>query len=232
MQQLSAGYDSRYVRSVRAAIRKRIMRIQTHLSRAHAGSAAAVPSHPRRRRHSAASSSSDSIEERWDEQYQQMYYLNTATGESGWTREEVEAMAAGTATGSSSATSATGTTSAESGTASTASTISASETVSNGNGGNDGGGAGHRRMRSHTIVRQTDPNSQHPYYMNQKTGHTGWTREEVAQGGHLEELSDAEDDENSGAGGGASGSARRGGSQVADSFGGASNGSGCRAQHG
>ena len=34
-----------------------------------------------------ASSSSDSIEERWDEQYQQTYYLDTVTGESGWTRD-------------------------------------------------------------------------------------------------------------------------------------------------
>ena len=34
------------------------------------------------------------IEERWDDEHKQNYYLNTVTGESAWSREEVEAMAA------------------------------------------------------------------------------------------------------------------------------------------
>ena len=82
-----------------------------------------------------ASSSSDTIEERWDEQYQQTYYFNTVTGESGWSREEVEAAAAGSgaATGSSSAaTSATGATGGESGTAVTAVTASTAAALATG----------------------------------------------------------------------------------------------------
>ena len=47
-----------------------------------------------------APSSSGTIEERWDEQYQQTYYLDTVTGESGWTREEVELKVDANAAGS------------------------------------------------------------------------------------------------------------------------------------